>query len=112
MVRESEIDEAMDAYWATFDDMPPWLLELPDEEFVSTVNAAVESGVPLPMELESERRLREEAEKAIHGYMEAFGCIPWGFRMGMSYERIIEITDEALRTKKRYVEEYKEGCVY
>jgi hypothetical protein len=112
MVTEQEVLEAEEAYCATFDKpAPTWTFSLTEEEYVAELNKALDSEIPLPEELESERKLRERADAAHDRYMERFGHVPWSFR-AIGGERLIEIVEEALRTGKEYVEEYKEGCVY
>lgn len=111
MVMQEQVIEAEDAYRAAFYEIPGWMLYLNDDEFVKLANEAVESGKPLPEQLESERVEEEEAMNAIREYENRFGGIPWAFR-GMGYPKLIEIVDEALRTGKEYIPEYREGVLY
>ena len=112
MVTEQEVLEAEEAYWAVFNEsIPNWVFSLSEDEYVAALNNAVDSEVMLPKEPEAERELRERADAAHDRYMERFGHVPWSFR-AIGGERLIEIVEEALRTGKEYVEEYKEGCVY
>lgn len=111
MVTQVEVTEAEDAYRAAFYEIPIWMLDLDDEEFVKLAKRAVESGEPLPEMLESERDEEERGAAAIREYQERFGRIPWAFR-GMGYSALVPIVEEALKTGKEYVPKYEKGVLY